>query len=379
MTPSSAPLALSSLGETCAFYLDSIATYLPVSLRSLAHRFPTAWSSWSTNLEPSLRPLARVLDPEQSSSVPSPAALVLTVLACVLVVAAMWRRPFDNFWRRSPYSSTPRVNDSDYTYLTPEDIVDESEPDTLLLKHRGVTYPLHFPAYAIDDGELTVGQLRQRAAEKTGASDPRRIKLLYKRKLLEDDSLPCKAEGLKQQSEVVCVVSEVHPGESTPSEFSDSEGEGTSGSTRFDNDSQVSHGGRDGKKRNRKKRPKDRQTAPPLADPNNLAPPVDRRATPSPAPSLQKLRTPQEQVEALARYFRTELLPLCNDYVAQPPTDPHTREVEHRKLSETVMQQVILKADEINGDGDARNARRSLIKEAQAVLTELDQAAKGNE
>ncbi|KAL2014769.1 hypothetical protein VTN00DRAFT_2294 [Thermoascus crustaceus] len=376
MTPSSSPLASSSLGETCALYLDFVATKLPFSLRPLTNRFAAALSSSSTSLQPSLRPFSRFFLDSEQPFVPSFATtFVLTVLACLLVVAVMsWRQPFDRLWRLSPYSSAPQVNDSDYSYITSEDIVDEASPDILLLKHRGVTYPLHFPAYAIDDGALTVGELRQRAAEKMGTSDPQRIRLLYKRKLLDDDSLPCKAEGLKQQSEVVCVVSEVQPGESTPSEISGSDGERTSDSTR-------SHVGKSGKKRNRNKKPKDRQT-----DPSSLAPPVDskrppssgRSSVPPPAPNLQQFRAPQEQVDALAHYFRTELLPFCNDYIAKPPTDTHAREFEHRKLSETVLQQVILKADGIepDGDSDARIARKALIKEVQGVLTKLDQAAK---
>ncbi|RJE16415.1 BAG domain-containing protein, partial [Aspergillus sclerotialis] len=61
-----------------------------------------------------------------------------------------------------------------------------------------------------------------------------------------------------------------------------------------------------------------------------------------------------------------------------PPTDPKARDYEHKRRSETVLAQVILKADGIDptGDDDARNARRGLIKETQAILSRLDQAAK---
>lgn len=77
-------------------------------------------------------------------------------------------------------------------------------------------------------------------------------------------------------------------------------------------------------------------------------------------------------------YLRTELLPLCEAYVAHPPTDPKARDFEHKKLSETILAQVILKADGIEPDGDeiARNARKALVKEAQAALNRLDQAAR---
>jgi hypothetical protein len=64
--------------------------------------------------------------------------------------------------------------------------------------------------------------------------------------------------------------------------------------------------------------------------------------------------------------------------VADPPTDPKKREFEHKKLSETILAQIMLKADGIVPDGNVtiRNARKALIKEAQANLDRLDQVEK---
>ena len=78
----------------------------------------------------------------------------------------------------------------------------------------------------------------------------------------------------------------------------------------------------------------------------------------------------------LISYFRSELIPFCDDYVNNTPTDPKVRDFEHKRLGETILTQVILKADGVEPDGDseARNARRALIKETQAVLARLDQA-----
>jgi hypothetical protein len=306
-----------------------------------------------------------------------------------------WR--FSDLFRRSPYpaakATPPHISDSDYTYLTPEDIVDrpgaeDDEPDTILLKHRKNTYALNFPAYAINDGALSVGELRRRAAEVTRTPNPARIKLLYKGKLLDDDSVPCRTEGLKQQSEVLCVVSEVQPGESTPSEGSEAEAEKAEEAARPD---EVQSGG-ERRKRNRnrnkkKNKGKGRKTADAAAgDAEGLAPPAEpsrpssagESSLPAPPPNLKVLRTPLEQANALITYLRTELLPLCEAYVANPPTDAKARDFEHRKLSETILAQVILKADGIEPDGDeaARNARKALVKEAQAALNSLDQAAK---
>jgi hypothetical protein len=346
-----------------------------------------------------------------------------------------WSSRF-NFWRRpSPYNSfgvTPEVSDSDFTYLTGDDFTsppgsfkpprlrrqgssidpsDESAPDILILKHLGVTYPLHFDPYAIDDG-LTIGQVRQRAAEQTGASNPKRIKMLYKGRPLREDSRPCKDEGLKQQSQIMCVVSEVLPDEST-SDLSSAEDNRTNVSSLSSHPDDDPHRprrkmkGRKNRRRNHPNLPAFEDSAsstdlrltsqsdpdvfappadhPPLTlhDQNALNPPMEHRPSssgrspaPSLGPDLRRYLTPYEKVEALARYFRSSLLPMCTAYISNPPEDARARAFEHSKLSETILSQVIMKADMIEG-GDARNARRALIKEAQETLTRLDRA-KGN-
>ncbi|KAL1965366.1 hypothetical protein VTN77DRAFT_5803 [Rasamsonia byssochlamydoides] len=395
---SSSPVSLSSLGEVSISYLDWLAPGLSVSVHHLIHHFTTVGSSLVQQLAPLQQPSGGLPALEHLSA-SSLAALVLTVFAGALAVVAMsWRGPF-SFWRRGP-PVPPQVSDNDFSYLTSDDIVDppraheqpqyiqrhhagsidpsdEEGPDILLLKHRGVTYPLHFPPYAIDDGALTVGEVRRRAAEKTRTSDPRRIKMLYKGRLLKDDAVPCKDEGLKQESEIMCVVTEVRPGEST-SDLSGSDDDRLSETISHDSSDHYARHGKN--KKNKKKKPKRNQR--PAADPSSLAPPMDQRpsssgrssAAPSPAPSLQNLRTAQEQVEALAGYFRSSLVPLCEEYIAHPPEDLKARDFEHKRLSETILAQVILKADGIES-GDARDARRALIKEAQAMLARLDQAA----
>lgn len=358
----------------------------------------------------------------------STAAVLVAVL--VATVAMSWRDPFD-FWRRKPSSNFFRSgrtqassahNDQYYTYLTDDDIdatgrdryqyrhnvPDDNSPDILLLKHRGVTYPLHFAPYAIDDGTLTVGELRRRAAEKVGQSDLRRIKLLYKGKLLRDNERPCKDEGLKQESEVMCVVSQVVETDLTPS-FSGTEedlssvspgdadvgdhihGEGS------DRDDELSSENRSQRKKNKKKKRKKKQDERSEPSPESSSitpeerftlevpapsrPPLSPRrlsGMPSPAPSLRDLKPGTEQVEALRQYLESTLVPFCEAYIADPPRDPQARELEHKRLTETIMDQVILKADCIEVE-EARPARRALIKEAQAIMARMDQAKPGPE
>jgi hypothetical protein len=223
---------------------------------------------------------------------------------------------------------------------------DETSPDFLLLKNRGVTYPLHFAPFAIDE-TLTVGEVRRLTAEKIGTSDPSRIRLLYKGKLLRDDARLCRDEGLKQESEIMCVVRE---GDSNSEDF-------TSQSEKSDSVASVG---------------KNKKAI--TGDSPNLAPPSGNPAAPYPAPNLQNFKSAHEQVEALASYFRSTVVPLCNKFISLPPPDTKMRDHEHKKLAETILTQVILKADEIDSESEIeRMERRALIKEVQTMLNKLDE------
>lgn len=394
MTLLPSPLAQSTLGEKCAFYLDHVTDNLPF-LQSLRPRLDPVLTYSAT----SLHSIARALPFDANEQT---IAVSAAVLICIVTVAVMsWTNPLSNLWRRSPaYASAPQVRDGDFSYIGPDDIVDppsqgysaaadENEPDIICLRHRGTIYPLHFRAYAIDDGVLSVGALRREAAAKMGVNNPNQVRLLYKGNLLKDDTRACKSEGLKQHSEVLCVVSEV--GASTPSDVSDYDGRTSdptiqrpgSSSSRIDGEEEPV---RTSKKKNKKKKNTKKNTRSAggedaLAPSASLGPPQSassRPSTPSQPPNLKFIKTPLEQVSALLGYLQQELVPQCDAYVANPPTDPKKREFEYKKLSESILAQIMLKADGIEPDGNetVRNARKALIKEAQANLNRLDQANK---
>ncbi|KAL3471575.1 BAG domain-containing protein [Aspergillus californicus] len=381
MTQQLPHVSQSSLGETCAFYLDYITASLPSSLHSLHHKFVSPLISGPAFSTPLLRALSS--PPDWSSYYRdnyNKAPAILTLVACAIALVVMsWR----NLWRRpSPSYQPASTNERPYTYLTPDDIVDpparaydnstyvrrdedDSEPDKLLLNHRKVTYELCFPAYSINDGALSIGQLRQSAAEVTKTADPNRIRLLYKGKLLDKDDLPCRLEGLKQHSEILCVVSEVQAGARTPSDISEAErtsGEGPRPFAQSIPEIQP-------KPEKTKRKRKNKELKPPAQPP--------RPSTlPPPAPNLGSFATPLEQVHGLTLYFHRELLPLCEQYFANPPSDKKARDYEHKKLSETILAQVILKADGIEPSTDeTRMSRRALIREVQGILNKLDSAA----
>ncbi|MCJ1365111.1 hypothetical protein MMC16_004231 [Acarospora aff. strigata] len=320
-----------------------------------------------------------------------------------------WRSRFGGWAGRyspaaPPQGPPPQVSDSDFTYLTAEDIVEPPRrvydpyqsnyprhgnvtrphdpnlgPDILLLKHKSITYPLHFPAYSIPDGELTVGDVREEAARQTTTEDRRRITLLYKGRILKDDSKPCKAEGLKQQSELLCVVSEVIPTDGGMDEDSESGADSPNGPT-VEVDGTISAPAK--KRRNHRGKKKGRQGGSGTTSPRNenLAPPESTAgfastATSRPTTPAQP-KTVIEKLEEIASTFHTKFVPQCVQYLANPPHDAKTRDLEYKKLSETILAQVILKLDavETEGDMEAKQKRRDLVKETQAMLGRLDVA-----
>ena len=345
-----------------------------------------------------------------------------------------WTR---RFWpsggRYSPFGaaagSTPTVHDSDFEYMGPDDIVDpplrthgtmshnesygfppprnatraDSEslsPDVLTMKHKGVTYPLLFPAFTISDGALKIGELRKLAAEKTNADDPRRIKLLYKGRVLKDDLRACRDEGLKQNSELMCVVSEAavlngYAGAGDESSESADEdeiiaAEGPAG-PRVDVDGTIIDDGRGPRRRKghrggKKKKggsggSTPRESSHHLAPGAGTGPSTSRSHSPAPPhqpPQQQRPKSPMEKLDELSSIFNTKFVPQCIQFTQNPPSDSRAKDLEYKKLSESILAQIILKLDAVETEGNeaARARRRALVKETQDMLHELDRVGK---
>lgn len=250
------------------------------------------------------------------------------------------------------------------------------DPDQLILRHKGTTYPLHFPAFSISEGDLKVRDLRHKAARELRVDDPRRVKLLYKGKQMRDNDASCKHENLKQNSEVMCVVSSEPTRSSSESEDSGSVSTSADGPLRDDERKKKRKNHRGGKK---KVRHTNEEPAT-IPQPANLAPPQDTRPATSrtPSPSPKKPGTPAEMLADIETTFDNEYAPKAREYLAHPPPDAKSREFEYKKLSETILAQVLLKLDgvETMGDDMLRGKRKELVKRVQGMLTELDRIGK---
>ncbi|KAI9848662.1 MAG: hypothetical protein M1838_000434 [Thelocarpon superellum] len=322
----------------------------------------------------------------------SPAALgtaLLTLLAVLVITMSSWGR---GFWsgggRFSPFGASasaypPQVNDDDYSYITDDELSAPQPPhepsrpnviperlseddDIIRLKVGGSLFPAHFNMYSIDDGLLTVADLKRRAAEIAGVSDARRIRLLYKGRTLNDDRSPCRDEGLKIDSEVLCVVAD------EPVNGEDEDGSETEGDD-------SSTGGTTVKRKRKSRRRKTKKSgsnsgsnsSPHLAPPGTGPGRTSRSTSPAPPPTP---KTPREKLKEISTHFHSQLLPQSVQFTNNPPTDPAKRDFEHKKLTETILSQVLLKLDavETEGDAEARQQRKDLVKETQGVLARLD-------
>ncbi|KXH25598.1 BAG domain-containing protein [Colletotrichum nymphaeae SA-01] len=383
---SSQPLLASSgaLQNITALLPTTLQVYLDKSIASLAKAIAnySGYISDTTGIDPNL--------------------ILYSTIGCILLAVPFTMSRYGwstNREQISPYSSTlsgvPDVTDEDFSYITTEDLQSTSlgssvptrsyahnprsrgsvpDDDILLIKNKGITYPAHFPAYAIGDGKLRVRDVRDRVSVLLELSERRgrRVKLLYKGRQLKEPAAPVRDYGVKNNSEVMVVLPE---GEVDAESSDDSDEEmvvvgGDGGSAVGSNGGTDDGKKRRGKKKGRKSKKRSSNTSPRDSASNLGVPGQERQSSPSPS----KANGPHAKLDAIAAKFEADLRQPCEDYIASPPTDPKKREEEHRKLSETTMQHVLLKLDEVEteGDQDARMKRKALVQTVQDVLKRLD-------
>ncbi|EXJ89033.1 hypothetical protein A1O3_02097 [Capronia epimyces CBS 606.96] len=289
------------------------------------------------------------------------------------------------------------------------DIDDPDAPDVIRVRYMATLLPVEFPPYSISEGKAFVSQLRNAVAQWL-QTDPRRVRLVYKKRDLKHDSWPLRKYDLKQNSEVAAIKTE------SVLDYSDRESHSSSG------EDNVAPSNQNPRRRPRalssiRHRSNDQIPSPrtpttsQFLSPNghipsgtaserqsrgSLRPESDDRSyrrepsrtrgtsphpTPSstPAPSIRTAdpNTPLGKLQTLSDVFHEDWLPLCRRFVSNPPSDLAAREKEHRKLSESVMQHVILKADAIDvDDSETRAFRKKLVNEVYETMKSIDAVTK---
>ncbi|KAF1843020.1 uncharacterized protein K460DRAFT_290107 [Cucurbitaria berberidis CBS 394.84] len=334
-----------------------------------------------------------------------------------------WGGRFSPFGRQDSSQNAGVVNDSDFSYITNEDlrrngaaqapeIVDwddknpERETDVLIFKEKRTHYPTHFPAHSIRDGDLRIGTVRQAAAKKLGIDNPGRIRMFYKGRNLKHDERTAREEGLRGDgsgSEILVTVGDAAAGGLAPGSeaapqrpWSDGEEDDD------DDDDDVDSGANNtGKKKSRKRggrKSKKKVSSSANASGNStpgyvgaganaeylpIPSHVSATARPTSAPpqSTPRAATPvtaMGKLDAIASKFHTEFVPMAIQYMNNPPDEKAKRVFEYKKLSETILTQIIFKLDgvETEGDQEARLKRKALVKEVQNLLTKLDEVGK---
>jgi BAG domain len=338
----------------------------------------------------------------------------LATLFLAVILALMWGSRLGSWGSRlgSPFTrgsgsgdagesplspDPPTVTDSDFSYITAADIAKakaKESPDALVLKHRRVSYPVHFPGGSIDAGEVTVGQIRDAAAAKLELpkGSTGRVKLFFRGKNLKDDSRTAKEEGMRSganQTEILMVIGEKLE---VPASAEDEEDE------EVEEDDEDGHDKAPGAKKKRRNKKKKRGgkasgqnsgTATPATSNTGsnfnpdatfvptFAPP--RPPPPASAPPQMVAQTPLQKLDAIATHFHTKLVPQCVSFISRPPSDAAKKEFEHKKLTETILAQILLKLDAVETEGDqtARQKRKDLVKEVQGMLNQLDAVMNG--
>ncbi len=365
----------------------------------------------------------RLDDPNYLTTLAVVAAAVFVTMSWFSRTGSGWGGRFSPFGRPSSNSPTSGVvSDSDFSYITNEDlrrngadqtpeIVDwddnnpERETDVLVFKEKRTHYPTHFPAQSIRDGDLKIGTVRQAAAKKLGVDNPARIRMFYKGRNLKHDERSAREEGLRGDgtgSEILITIGEAPMGGFAPGADSPqrawSDGEDEEDDDDDGNDSGANVGGkkksrRRGGRKNKRKGASSANasgTSTPgyvgsaagaeyLPMPSNInAAPRPTSAPPQNVPRAATPVTAMDKLNAIADKFHNEFLPLVLQYLDHPPAEKAKREFEYKKLSETILTQIIFKLDsvETEGDQDARTKRKALVKEVQGMLNKLDEVGK---
>lgn len=190
----------------------------------------------------------------------------------------------------------------------------ERTEDVVHVKHGKNDYDFKFPLGAISGGAVTVGALRAKAAIETGV-EASRVSLLGLGKNLKDDSVTLRSLGMGSGTKILCMATLQRP----------------------------------------------KTTA------NSVGVAKQKQ---------EPVLTPLQRIEAVQQSVQDKTGVLTRDFIASPPKDTKDREDTHRRISETIMAE-LLKLDGIESDDPAvRVRRKEVVKEMQHTLETVDAVLK---
>lgn len=245
---------------------------------------------------------------------PDVAPLLLVPLAAIAVVGFIMKRFFNRYQGQGGGRGDP---------YGPIDGNDAADPyraeDVLQIKHGQNEYLFKYPVNTIARHELTVGHVREKCHEITGVAYER-LTLICAGQKLTNDNATLKSLGVEHGAKILLMGS----------------------------------------------------NQPPAPAPKNKGSSASLR--PSPAPEPKRPTTPMDIIEGCREEVTSKLLPLVDDFIQNLPEEVSKREDAHRRLSETIMKE-LLKLDAVESpEPEIRARRKEVVREIQNTLDRLDRA-----
>lgn len=228
---------------------------------------------------------------------------------------------------------------------TPSTISGDASPDPsratdiLTVKHAKDEFTLSYDRDAITGGITTVGQLRKDCSAHIGAPLDR-ISLVCAGKNLKDDAATLASLGISTNAKILCI------GSSAP----------------------IPSGPADSASNAEKAKKKKKKSG------------AKARGSGAVTPEVQKpVLTPMMKIDAVWDGIVANLLPLMEEFTNNPPADEAKRADMHRRLSETMMGE-LLKLDSVeSSEPEVRARRKGVVKDIQKILDGLDRVVKGQQ
>lgn len=223
--------------------------------------------------------------------------------------------------------------------------VSSGSKEVVYLRNDGKQYEVSL------ENVKNVGDLRVKAAEATGF-DISQIVLAFAGSQLEDDE-SLRSAGIKSGSKILLTTTSTPLNRHLQPE--DNETEGTTG------DEQT--------KKTKKPKKKKKKSAKKSKGTDDVDVPAEF------VPAVKAKPTGEQIIASIRATNETTIYPLVEDFLTAPPTGVKLEE-EHRRLTETLMAE-LLKLDSVeSSDPDTRLKRKALVKEMQGRLDALDKKFK---